>query len=155
MAHGRGKKCLIAAAALASAIATAALGAPPPAQPVREPVAIGSLKDWLAAGDYSAEAPAGVVARALDFALTVSARGMVVRCAVEHPSDSVALGDMVCHVLEQKGRFRPALDGSGRPVMGVYRGRVIWAQAGGESLLVPLVEMAVGLQAVPQGLPDP
>ena len=99
----------------------------PASQLLKEPVPITSVQNWLVSNDYPTGAPAGVVARAVNFALTISPDGKVVRCTVERASDFAPLDTKVCSLLEQKGSFSPALDSGGKPPMGIYRGRAIWA----------------------------
>lgn len=146
------RKLLAAAATILCALPSAA--AEPPSL-LKPPVAVAPLQEWAAGFTISLEGVSAASIHPVNLALTVSTEGTVSGCAIERSSGSAVLDQQTCSLFTQKGRFQPALDASGRPVTGVFRVLAAWGVRGQNAPEIPLVDMVVEVQKMPQGLGDP
>jgi protein TonB len=73
-------------------------------------------EDALAIGD---EAPVVVI-------YAVEPDGSADRCRIDHSSGHPAIDSLTCRLIEQRFRFRPALDRNGRPVRSMIRETHTW-----------------------------
>lgn len=97
-----------------------ATGTGPPGDPVK----IGGGIDL--GRDYD---PATRALRLGDFVvidLAVGTDGVPTGCTVTRPSRDVAANALTCQLAMARFRFRPAHDGAGRPVAGVYGWKQVW-----------------------------
>jgi len=92
----------------------------------RAPEPTNSIPSLFAASDYPAEAIPRRAQGITDYRLRVDATGRVDRCEIERSSGNAALDAATCRVITKRARFRPAVDGSGRPIGGTYLGMVHW-----------------------------
>jgi len=58
--------------------------------------------------------------------LTVGTDGRVTHCRVTDPSPDPEADAITCRLTQQRFVFRPRLDGSGQPMVGIYRWRQQW-----------------------------
>lgn len=108
-----------------AALPTVALGAPP-----RPPWPSGNPSSWVTHHDYPSESlrngEQGIVA----FRLAIGPDGFVQNCTVTEFSGFVRLDALVCPLIKERARFRPATDAEGRPTTGTYSNRVRWMMPG-------------------------
>ncbi len=76
----------------------------------------GSLVGLLRGDDYPSDAAAIGQTGETQALLMVDETGAVVDCVTMKTSGSAAIDVVVCQVMEERARFRPALDASGKPV---------------------------------------
>jgi TonB family protein len=93
---------------------------------INAPEPIGSIPSLFTVSDYPAEAIPHRAQGITDYRLRVNAAGRVEKCEIERSSGSTALDAATCRVITKRARFRPAVDGSGRPVAAPYLGMVHW-----------------------------
>lgn len=103
----------------------------PDTTPGAQPLAVAassatSPAQWMTPNDYPQEAvhlklDGTTVAR-----WVIGTDGRVKKCVVTERSDHPALDAVLCTVLEQRGRYRPAEDANGRPIETEASRRVVW-----------------------------
>ena len=76
--------------------------------------------------DYPAAAIRAEQQGTTNFAVTVSAQGLVSACEITGSSGSALLDDTSCNILSARAQFTPALDSDGHPTEAVYRNRFRW-----------------------------
>lgn len=105
--------------------------APPPAPPAPPTVskaagAKGNPAQWITQDDY----PPGALRREESGTTAVSweinSQGRVQNCKVTSSSGSPELDNTVCRLLERRGRYSPAMDASGNPIVSRASRRVVW-----------------------------
>jgi protein TonB len=85
------------------------------------PVPLASPAGWT---DYPMQALRMGEQGTVGFEVTVGPDGRVTDCHIVQTSASAILDAEVCRQISTRGRFRPATDNSGSPVIGSYRGKV-------------------------------
>lgn len=76
--------------------------------------------------DYPRDLFAARVQGRVGVLYVVSPEGRVTDCEIEHSSGSAALDDATCDLIIQRFRFRPSLDGQGRPVESLVEENHSW-----------------------------
>ena len=74
------------------------------------------IKGWLHNSDYPREAKEAGMEGTLTIIVTIEPNGRVSNCAVVRSSGSDILDDTTCRLVQERYRYRPALDPMGRPV---------------------------------------
>lgn len=97
-----------------------------PFLPARPAVPRGGKSSWIAADDYPASALRLAQEGAVTVSLAINTNGNVAGCDVVRSSGSAALDDTTCRMIQRRARYRPAIDGGGRPVPGIDRHTVRW-----------------------------
>lgn len=96
-----------------------------PAIPSSEP------RNWIGQADYPSLAYKDGRGGAVSFTLAVGLDGSVKSCRVTASSGSPDLDDATCKLIKERGKFHPALDAKGKPIVGNYSSRMRW-EVGGE-----------------------
>lgn len=81
---------------------------------------------WISGRDYPRQALSEARTGVTGFRLTVGKDGMPFRCEVTHSAGFGDLDRQTCDVLMRRGRFHPALDAEGQPIVAVYRNFNRW-----------------------------
>jgi TonB family protein len=84
------------------------------------------MADIAAADHYPAAASAAAEEGVVQMAVNVDAGGRVTGCKVTGSSLSVSLDTASCALMREKGKFQPALDGAGKPTVGVVPAKFTW-----------------------------
>ncbi|WP_156678786.1 energy transducer TonB [Sphingomonas profundi] len=100
---------LAGAAPLAAAAATYGPAAPAPRD---RPVVL----NWLKQSDYPPESLAAREQGEVTAAFDVTETGAVENCRVIRSSGYLRLDDATCPLIEERARYRPASDATGRPI---------------------------------------
>ena len=90
---------------------------PPPPDPGlanRPSMSVGSPAAWVTNDDYPPDAMRRGEQGTVGVAFVVDARGHVRDCAIERSSGSPILDTTTCTLIEQRARYTPARDGTGR-----------------------------------------
>jgi protein TonB len=74
------------------------------------------IKGWLHNSDYPREAKEAGMEGTLTIIVTIEPNGRVSNCAVVRSSGSGILDEATCRLVQERYRYRPALDPMGRPV---------------------------------------
>lgn len=122
---GEGSPAKAPGAAPAATPAPAPVGTPP------EPV--GRVADWFPADAYPPQARAKSQEGQTVYAVELDPAGRIVRCNVVQSSGSDLLDSTTCTLVISNGRFRPARDAAGKPVVGRYQGSMRWKLVEGPS----------------------
>lgn len=88
------------------------------------PIAITS---WVTPDDFPVEArqlPNATVV----FRLMVDATGVPTSCEITRSSGVAAIDDHTCRLLQQRARFKPGVNASGKPIPGTYSNAMRWQQ---------------------------
>jgi protein TonB len=80
----------------------------------------------ITAADYPASARAMSAQGQVGFVLTVGVDGRVADCTVTRSSGSAALDSATCRLMRSRGRFTPARDSTGNPVVATIADQVEW-----------------------------
>lgn len=102
---------------------------PPPPPPVAKrpkPVPKGNPGNWANTNDYPARALQQEREGVTRFSVTVGANGRVTGCSITGSSGHADLDQVTCSKITSRGRFDPALDGSGQPTSGTWSSSVRW-----------------------------
>ena len=62
----------------------------------------------------------------VDLRATIRADGTTQGCSVEKSSGEIAFDKYNCGLFLSRVKFKPATDASGKPIVGVFRTRVVW-----------------------------
>ena len=85
---------------------------------------------WLSGGISDSDYPrAAIEARrsgTVHLRFTIAPTGRVSACSVTRSSGSSALDSTTCRLIMARFRYRPARDGSGRPIAETIRGEHVW-----------------------------
>lgn len=96
--------------------------APPPAPHLRSgAVARGTPGDWFSEDYYPPAAKKSGIEGRVSVMLTVGVDGKVADCRVTSSSGNSDLDDTTCKLAKRFGRFKPALDDSGKPIASEVR----------------------------------
>lgn len=76
--------------------------------------------------DYPVEALRNSEEGAVVTLLLVGTDGRVERCGIETSSSFGTLDSQTCNLLIAHAQFKPAEDGRGRPIRGLYREKIVW-----------------------------
>lgn len=87
----------------------------------------GRTTDLIGAEDYPLEASRKGITGTVEYELSVSTNGRVEKCTIVESSGSPLLDETTCRLMSIRARFNPAQDGTGAPVLGVYRNRARWS----------------------------
>lgn len=66
----------------------------------------------------------GMLTQVLEFTIEVGADGKPTGCALSRKFRSPSVERQLCDILTRQSRFQPAVDTTGNPVSGTYRGRI-------------------------------
>ena len=66
----------------------------------------------------------GMLTQVLEFEIGVGLDGKPTDCALSRKFRSPTVSRQLCDVLMRESRFEPAVDATGNPVTGTYRGRI-------------------------------
>ena len=116
------------------------------------------LRESIQPQDYPGLALMDRRSGSVEYALTVSAEGVPIRCEVRQSSDSKQIDLQTCALLIRRTRFHPAVDSSGAASPAVFRGVVNWSvpsmRAPGPRKL-SLVDMDLTIARIPAGIAAP
>lgn len=82
----------------------------------------GRIKD----SDYPRSALQAGASGTVGLLFTVGVTGRVTRCTVTHSSGNAALDETTCRLIQERFRYRPTTDASGRPVPDQVEGEHVW-----------------------------
>ena len=111
------------------ALAFAAASMPTIAQSTPEtpaPTPIGDPTSWFPADAYPPTAKAAGQEGRTVFSVDVDAQGRVTSCNILQTSGSPLLDSTTCALVVTNGHFKPAIDASGTPVVGVWKSGMRW-----------------------------
>ncbi len=112
--------------ALAALVLSAALqAAPVPGEPQRT-LSVSTLASYLKAEDYPKESIRRGEQGRVQFAIAVGIDGRVKSCTIIQSSGFDRLDSKTCSIMQERLRFKPALDPQGRPVEDSYAGVLNW-----------------------------
>jgi len=103
---------------------------PPPQIPPRAPRARTDRGEWITSADYPLAALQSRHTGTVEYVLTVSPNGRVATCRVTKSSRHLELDDATCALIRTRGRFVPATNIDGDPVVGFCEGRYSWVLPG-------------------------
>jgi protein TonB len=90
----------------------------------------GAPARWLSGriheDDYPEAAYRARIGGTVHLRFTVAPSGRVSDCAVTRTSGSRSLDETTCRLIVRRFRYRPALDGGGRPIASTVRGEHVW-----------------------------
>ncbi len=112
--------------ALAALALSAALQAAPVAGEPQRTLSISTLAGYLKAEDYPKESIRRGEQGRVKFAIVVGIDGQVNRCTILQSSGFDRLDNKTCSIMQERLRFKPALDLEGRPVEDSYAGVLNW-----------------------------
>ena len=108
-------------------IAALALGAAPAVSaPSKARHLEGTLEGLIRDDDYPAEALDRNEQGDVEMMLLIDGTGSVANCTIKKSSGSAALDRRTCEILQQRAKFKPALDRRGRPITESFTGKVSW-----------------------------
>ncbi len=87
---------------------------------------IGSPGDWFPIESYPPEARAASQEGRTQFSLDIDAAGRITGCNILESSGSDLLDSTTCSQLILNGRFKPAMDRSGKPMRGTWKSAMRW-----------------------------
>jgi len=91
-----------------------------PAQP------IGKERNWFSSDDYPSTAIEGGMQGTSQMLLTIGTDGRVARCVTFGSTGNKEMDAAACQGFQRKGRYSPARDKQGRPVLSYTSGLVSW-----------------------------
>ena len=100
----------------------------PPGLDRSQPIPCGSPEAWRKPEHYPVRMVWPNAAATTSFRLKVDTLGRVTDCRVTSTSGSRDLDDATCWIMEEHGRFLPALDPGGRPVGSSWESSLSWKQ---------------------------
>lgn len=108
-------------------VPTAAPPPPPPPKPVQpNPSPRGNTSSWASTDDYPARALRQEEQGTTRFRVTVGPNGRVQDCQVTASSGHEDLDQTTCRLITSRGRFDPAKDADGNPMVGYWSSQVKW-----------------------------
>lgn len=99
---------------------------PPPKFQPKPPQPRGNPGAWANTNDYPSRALREDREGTTGFTVQVDASGRVSSCTVTRSSGSDDLDSTTCSLIQRRGRFKPATDGSGAEVAGTWSSAVRW-----------------------------
>ncbi|MBC7987790.1 MAG: TonB family protein, partial [Sphingomonadaceae bacterium] len=96
------------------------------AQRPREAVALEEPGAWITPEDYPEDSVERVEFGTVRYRLAIERDGDVDHCVILGSSGFEELDERACDMIEDRARFAPALDASGRPIRGRYEGEHRW-----------------------------
>lgn len=99
----------------------------PPNGPVKPLRTVGSPQNWVALTDYPSEALEQRAFGRVHFRLDVDINGRAVACHVLNTSGFWLLDNKTCTIMLRQARFKPAEDGSGKPIPARFTSSFFWA----------------------------
>ena len=93
-------------------------------QPLRE--LNGTLAGLFSSDDYPPDALDRNEQGTVEVRLDVDKRGRVAKCTVLSSSGFASLDGATCGILQQRARFQPARDRTGKPVVSSTTSRITW-----------------------------
>jgi TonB family protein len=97
-----------------------------PASPAERARALEPLASHFSDRDYPEASQRRQAEGVTHFSLEIDARGAPSRCIIDYSSGDADLDRATCDIVMSRARFRPARDGSGRPVPDRVSRRVRW-----------------------------
>lgn len=83
--------------------------------------------EWLKLSDYKADWLRADYEGTVSFTLNVSSDGAVTSCALRGGSAPQEVKAATCQLVQQRARFKPAVDNEQKPIPGVYKGSANWS----------------------------
>lgn len=99
--------------------------APSPAAAAERP---GTPAKWISGGLLDRDNPYGRLEGTVNLRFTVTPAGRASDCRPVNGSGNASLGALTCRLVQERLRFSPALDGSGRPVASELRTSYTWGR---------------------------
>ena len=81
---------------------------------------------WVTDADYKSRWIREELFGAASFRLDVGANGRVSACMISRSTGHAALDKTTCSLITKRARFKPATDGTGKAVSGVYESSIRW-----------------------------
>lgn len=131
---------LIAALLLAGSVVAAAPETPLP---------------WFEFRDYPMKAFEKNLEGITRFELMVSPQGNIASCKITSSSGHEELDTTTCFLAQKRVKFRPARNGDGEAVWGLYRSQAIWAIPDHRLTAIPAPDLEVTLNQLPAGTVKP
>jgi TonB family protein len=94
--------------------------------PATDPKPEGNPGEWVTPMDYPSAALREELEGAVGFRLIVDQNGKPSNCLITSSSGYGLLDDGACNSLMKRGKFTPATDKGGRPVVGAWNSSVRW-----------------------------
>ena len=110
------------APSVAPATARAAVASPPASGAIRVPA------QWLSGGPTKADNRRGRYNGTVVVQYTVQANGRVSGCVTARGSGNPDLDAITCRIVEERSRFKPALDAQNRPVASQAHAIYVWSR---------------------------
>ncbi|WP_448502049.1 energy transducer TonB [Sphingomonas sp.] len=107
-------------------IAPPAPPAPPAPRINKSAGAKGDPAQWVTTDDYPPSAIRAEEEGTTGISWTINTQGRVENCRVTSSSGSKALDDAACRAITRRGRYSPALDQDGNPIVSTQSRRVTW-----------------------------
>lgn len=104
----------------------------------RPPVPAGNPGKWVTMEDYPFSALRSEAEGVTRFTLKIDAEGAPAECNVTNSSGHDDLDSTTCALMEERARFKPALDAQGKPVAATWSSSVRWMI--GETNVLPAPE---------------
>jgi hypothetical protein len=118
------------------------------------PEVTGNPASWMTNADYPQEALRKGEQAYPGFMLVVGTDGKPKNCQITSPSPYADLDRTTCALMMTRGRFKPALDSAGRPIISTYKNYAIWeipALRRGEH--PPYGDIILSVASLPKKLP--
>lgn len=96
------------------------------AQPHGEPEPVRPPGEWATDNDYPLDALAKGIESDVHVRMAVDNAGKVTACIIQDRFPPGGFGELTCKLLRARARFRPALDGTGKPVASYHISSVRW-----------------------------
>jgi protein TonB len=84
------------------------------------------IRQTVTPDDYPIESLKRNEQGTVNFAVVVGTDGRVTSCGILHSSGSETLDSQTCRIMQERLRFRPALDSHGRPTEDRFAGTLNW-----------------------------
>jgi hypothetical protein len=96
------------------------------AQSHGKPEPIGHPGEWATDNDYPADGMAKGIESDVHFRLVIDAAGQVSDCLIQDRFPPRGFGELTCKLVRARAHFRPAVDGTGKPVASYFASNVRW-----------------------------
>ncbi len=96
----------------------------------RSSITIGDTSSWVRAEDYPSSAVKNNEFGITLLTVTIGVDGSINDCTISSSSGYPDLDDAACHAILRRGKFLPALDPTGTPILSKYSRQVIWRATG-------------------------
>lgn len=96
------------------------------ARKAMDPAPIGNPAEWFSPDNYPPDAVRAGRSGRVVADLGLDSTGRVASCTISQSSGTTSLDQKTCDLARDLGRFNPATDRKGRPIVGTYRLPVRW-----------------------------